>query len=304
MDWLAVAFPVSGVQTWLWLPPLVAFVVSFFTSMVGISGAFLLLPFQMSFLHYTTPSVSATNLVYNLVATPGGVYRYLREGRMVWPLVWVIVIGTLPGIVIGYFVRVLYLPDPRDFKLFAGLVLLYIGYRVLAEFMPWRKKAAAVVPQKIDMLTLPKIHVLEFSPARVRFSFREENFAFSVPGMFLLAPIVGVSGGTYGIGGGAIIAPFCVALFGLPVYAVAGAAIAGTLVTSVAGVALYSILPAPTGLATHPDWALGLLFGAGGFAGMYFGARFQKRVPQKMLKLLLGALLIFLAGHYVLAFFV
>ncbi len=304
MDWLAVAFPVSGVQTWLWLPPLVAFVVSFFTSMVGISGAFLLLPFQMNVLYYTTPSVSATNLVYNLVATPGGVYRYLREGRMVWPLVWVIVIGTLPGVVIGYFVRVLYLPDPRDFKLFAGFILLYIGYRVLAEFMPWRKTAAAVAPQQIDMLTLPKIHVLEFSPARVRFSFREENFAFSVPGMFLLALIVGVIGGTYGIGGGAIIAPFCVALFGLPVYAVAGAAIAGTLVTSIAGVALYSILPAPTGLATHPDWALGLLFGAGGLTGMYLGARFQKRVPQKLLKLLLGALLIFLAGHYLLAFFV
>ena len=35
-------FPVSGVETWLWLPPLVAFVLSFFSSMVGISGAFLL----------------------------------------------------------------------------------------------------------------------------------------------------------------------------------------------------------------------------------------------------------------------
>jgi uncharacterized membrane protein YfcA len=32
-----------------WIPPLVAFVISFFTSMGGVSGAFLLLPFQMSF---------------------------------------------------------------------------------------------------------------------------------------------------------------------------------------------------------------------------------------------------------------
>ena len=48
MDWLALTFSVSGVHTWLWLPPLVAFAISFFTSMVGISGAFLLLPFSNS----------------------------------------------------------------------------------------------------------------------------------------------------------------------------------------------------------------------------------------------------------------
>lgn len=303
MDWLVVSFPVSGVHTWLWLPPLVAFVISFFTSMVGISGAFLLLPFQMSVLSYTAPSVSATNLVFNLVATPGGVYRYLREGRMVWPLVWVIVAGTLPGIVIGYFLRVRYLPDPHAFKLFVGCVLLYIGIRVLAEFMPWRKCAVPADPRKVGMQTQPKTQLLEFSLARVRFSFREEHFTFGVPGMFSLALVVGVIGGTYGIGGGAIIAPFCVALFGLPVHAVAGAALAGTLVTSVAGVALYSLLPAPAGMATHPDWALGLLFGVGGFAGMYFGARCQKRVPQKTLKLLMGALLLLLAGNYTIDFF-
>jgi len=50
--------------------------------MGGISGAFLLLPFQMSFLNFTSPSVSSTNFVYNIVAIPSGVYRYIKEGRM------------------------------------------------------------------------------------------------------------------------------------------------------------------------------------------------------------------------------
>lgn len=300
MNSFMATFPVSGVHTWLWLPPLVAFGISFFTSMVGISGAFLLLPFQMSVLNYTAPSVSATNLVFNLVATPGGVYRYLREGRMVWPLVGVISAGTLPGIVIGFYLRVWFLPDSQAFKLFVGAVLLYIGYRVLAEFLlrqrEPRSEAAGEQP-------VTAIRMLQFSLARASFSFGEQVFSFSVPAMFLLALVVGVIGGTYGIGGGAIIAPFCVALFGLPVHAIAGAAIAGTLFTSVAGVAIYSLLPAPAGMATHPDWALGLLFGLGGFAGMYFGARCQKRVPQKTLKLLLGLLLMLLAGYYILGFF-
>ena len=104
-------FATAGVEVSPWLPPLAAFVVSFFTSMGGVSGAFLLLPFQMSFLGYTAPSVSATNHLFNIVAIPSGVYRYLKEGRMVWPLTWVVIVGTLPGVVLGAVIRVNYLPD-------------------------------------------------------------------------------------------------------------------------------------------------------------------------------------------------
>lgn len=299
MDWSIVSFPVSGVQTWLWLPPLVAFIISFFTSMVGVSGAFLLLPFQMSVLNFTSPAVSSTNLVFNLLAIPSGVYRYIREGRMLWPLTGIVVVGTLPGLIVGYFVRVWYLPDPRHFKLFAGAVLLYIGYRLLGEFLPWHKPATKAAPAGNGMLMEP----LSFSFAETAFRFSGERYAFSTPAMFLLALVVGMIGGIYGIGGGSIIAPFCIAIFGLPVYAVAGAALAATLFTSVAGVLLYSVLPAPAGVITQPDWMLGLLFGMGGVAGMYLGARCQKHVPQRLLKLLLGVLLMFLAAHYISAFF-
>jgi uncharacterized protein len=43
---------ISGIEVHPAVPVLVAFVVSFFTSMEGVSGAFLLLPFQMSVLGY------------------------------------------------------------------------------------------------------------------------------------------------------------------------------------------------------------------------------------------------------------
>ncbi|MEE9496832.1 MAG: hypothetical protein V3V39_09925 [Desulfobacterales bacterium] len=52
---------------------------SIFTSMGGILAAFLLLLFQISVLGATTPSVTATNFLYDVVGTPGGVYRYARE---------------------------------------------------------------------------------------------------------------------------------------------------------------------------------------------------------------------------------
>ncbi len=320
MDYL---FPASGVETNILIPPLVALVISTFTSMGGISGAFLILPFQMSYLGYTSPSVSATNFVFNIVAIPSGVYRYIREGRMAWPLTWVVVLGTLPGVFAGYYLRVRFLPDPRTFKLFVGCVLLYIGGRLLFEMtgqaastkgkslaleLKFRQRAKEFKAQQNARLAsgLPKeavVKTVSVNLSRVTYEFWGEQFSFSTPGMFALALVVGVIGGTYGIGGGAIIAPFCVAVFRLPVYTVAGAALMGTFITSIAGVTFYSLVPLSNGAAAAPDWRLGILFGVGGFVGMYLGARFQKFVPQKLLKLMIGAIIVLLAGSYIFQFF-
>jgi uncharacterized membrane protein YfcA len=146
------------------------------------------------------------------------------------------------------------------------------------------------------------VRTVSVSLRNVEYTFWGERFSFSTIGMFLLAFFVGIIGGTYGIGGGAIIAPFCVAIFHLPVYTVAGAALLGTFITSVAGVAFYSIMPIHGGLSTSPDWILGLLFGAGGFIGIYFGARFQKYMPQKFIRLFLGAVILFIAANYIIQF--
>jgi membrane-associated HD superfamily phosphohydrolase len=70
--------------------------------------------------------------------------------------------------------------------------------------------------------------------------------------------IVGIIGGVYGIGGGAIVAPFFISFFGLPVYTVAGAALMGTFVTSVAGVIFFQLIaPYYPAMAIAPDWQLG-----------------------------------------------
>jgi len=297
MNELSYLFPVSGVETQVWLPPLVAFVISFFTSMVGISGAVLLLPFQMTVLGYTTPSVSGTNLVYNLFAIPSGVYRYWKEGRMAWPLAWVIILGTLPGTFIGWWLHVRYLPETGPFMVFAGLVLLLIAVQVLLSLRHKTEdeaRSSSAIPVNSSIINRA------VNLRRVELEFQGESISFSTPGMFLLALVIGVIGGAYGIGGGAIIAPFCISFFRLPVYIVAGAALVGTLVTSAFGIALYSFMPVPDGMMTRPDWLLGLLFGVGGFAGIYAGAKMQRFVPERVLKIGLGVLLISMAAKYLL----
>ncbi len=301
-------FQTAGIDVQLWIPPLVAFVISFFTSMGGVSGAFLLLPFQMSFLGYTSPSVSATNQLFNVVAIPSGVYRYWKEGRMVWPLTWIVIAGTLPGVLLGAIVRVHYLPDPKQFKLFASLVLLYIGIRMIRDLL--NKKSASktgresekqfarqVKRQQVD--GQDGVKLTHFNFRRFGYSFYDEQFDVSTIGIFSLSAIVGVVGGIYGIGGGAIIAPFFVTFFGLPIYTIAGAALMGTLVTSVAGVAFYHLMAILyPNISIAPDWPLGILFGVGGMAGMYLGAKCQKHIPAKAIKCMLACIISFTALKY------
>ncbi len=317
-------FPVSGVESHPAVPFLAALVVSSFTSMGGVSGAFLLLPFQVSVLGFSSPAVSPTNLVFNIVAIPSGVYRYLREGRMNWPLTWVVILGTLPGLLFGALIRVKWLPDPKNFKLFVGCVLLYIGGRLLYDqtTIARRKKARiqefeAQVQERLKAVMaaagqtsgrgLPpgaRVKTAAWSWRRVSYEFLGETFSFSVPTLFTLALAVGLIGGTYGIGGGAIIAPFVAAIFGLPIYTITGAALMGTFITSVAGVAIYyALVPFCPGQAVAPDLALGVLFGLGGFCGMYLGARLQKFIRANFIRIGLGFVISGLALRYIVGFF-
>ncbi len=295
-----IEFPVSGVETQWWLPIIIALVISVFSSIGGLSGAFFLLPFQVSVLGFTGPGVSPTNLVFNIVAIPSGVYRYYKEKRMVWALAWATILGTMPGVFIGALIRINYLPDPRYFKLFIAIVLAYIGTRLAKDVIyPGRQESVRTLGDRFT------IQNSNFDLKNVSYDFQGISYKTSTWKILLLSFIVGVIGGTYGIGGGAIIAPFFVSVFRLPVHTIAGASLFGTFITSIAGVLFYMLI-APlykdTGMVIQPDWFLGLMFGIGGLMGIYIGARLQRFLPANLIKTILSIIILFVVIKYVYQF--
>ena len=52
-----------------------AYLIAVVTTPAGISKTVLLLPFQVSVLDIPSPSVTPTNLLYNVIATPGALCR-------------------------------------------------------------------------------------------------------------------------------------------------------------------------------------------------------------------------------------
>jgi uncharacterized protein len=104
-----------------------AFGIAALATPAGISGAVLLLPFQVSVLGTPSPAVTPTNLLYNVVATPGALYRYWRQGQTGGRLALVLIAGTVPGVIAGSVIRVELLPGPRVFDLVVAAVLLPLG---------------------------------------------------------------------------------------------------------------------------------------------------------------------------------
>jgi hypothetical protein len=209
--------------------------------------------------------VTPTNLLYNVVSTPGALYRYWRQGQTGGRLAAVLIAGTLPGVVAGSVIRVELLPGPRVFDLVVASVLLPLG----AWLAITRPSSGAE----------PRSRVL------------------AGPVLVVLAALVGCVGGIYGIGGGSILAPVLIGSGRKPAE-VAPAALASTFVTSVAGVITFTILSVHHSGSVAPDWPTGIALGVGGLAGAYTGARIQSRLPDALIRRLVGVVVLAIGARY------
>ncbi len=248
----------SGV--WVEVVALVAaFVIAVVTTPAGVSGAVLLLPFQVSVLGTPSPSVTPTNLLYNVVASPGAIWRYRRQGQTGGSLTWLLLAGTLPGVIAGSVIRVYVLPGPVVFDFVVAAVLIPLGgWLALTQMAPALRTRRARLPRVV---------------------------------IGVIAAAAGCVGGIYGIGGGSILAPILVA-DGQPPSQVAPAALSSTFLTSLAGVVTFSVLSVHQHGSVAPNWPTGIALGAGGLAGGYVGARMHARMPETIIRRLLALVVV------------
>jgi uncharacterized membrane protein YfcA len=237
----------------------IGFSVAVVCTPAGISGAFLLLPIQVQFLQVPSPSVSPTNLLFNVVSAPAGAWAYYRARRLDVRLAVALCVGTAPGVIAGALLRSTWLADAKRFGVIAAAVLVLLGLRILIE---------AVRPAR----TRPTRDVL---PPIWRLA--------------LIGTVAGLVGGIYGIGGAAVVVPWVTTVERLPVARAAGAGLVTTSATSMIGLATFAVA-AQTGIgsASAPQWLDGLALGVGGVLGATLGVRLQPRVPERFLRVLLA----------------
>ena len=292
-----------------------AFAIATLATPAGISGAVLLLPFQVGVLGTPSPAVTPTNLLYNVIATPGALYRYWRQGQTGGRLAAILMGGTLPGVIAGSIIRVELLPGSQAFDLVIAAVLGPLGLWLAASRPPSPARVEPAAPPGVTVRpeqTASPGHGARSaatagreqtaSPgysARSAATVRREQALRRIPAPVLvaLAAVVGCVGGIYGIGGGSILAPVLIGT-GRPAAEVAPAALASTFVTSVAGVVTFAILAVHQHGSVAPDWPTGIALGLGGLAGAYTGARIQSRLPDAAIRRIVGVLVVAIGVRY------
>ncbi|HMT49648.1 TSUP family transporter [Dietzia sp. UBA5065] len=244
-------------------------VIATLTTPVGISGAVFLLPVQLQFLSVSSPQVTPTNLLFNIVSAPGALWKFHRRRAFSdsAALTVRLLAGTVPGVLLGAAVRVFLAPGEDVARLLAVALLAPIGYGLVRP----RRAGDAAGPGRVSRWVTA----------------HQRTAAF----------VVGAFGGVYGIGGGSILSPLLVA-GGLTVGLVAPAALATTWITSVVGAAAFTALAPLSAGTVSPAWGIGLACGLGGLIGGYLGVMLQPRIPERGLRAGLGAAALAVSALY------
>jgi uncharacterized membrane protein YfcA len=226
----------------------------------GVSGGLLLLPALLTGYGLSGTVAGATNLVFNILSTPASIARHVRGRHIDWPLARLLTGAATPAAVGGALVNVFLLGDTRAYRLMVATLLVAVAAGLL---LPRPAGAGGDRP-----LTGRARAVLLATGA-----------------------VSGALGGFYGLGGAVLAAPAALMLTGWPVHRVSGAALVTTLTVSVTGLVTYTGLDL-VGLTEvrTPHWPLGLALGAGGLIGAYLATRLAVRLPDRLLRGGLSAL--------------
>lgn len=272
-------------------------VVPVLTTPAGISGAVILLPFELVVLRLGGPAVSSTTLLYNVIAMPAGIWRYRRAGRLSWPLAAAIAAGSLPGAVAGVLVRTTVAAGAAVFGTLLGVMLT-----ALALQLAWRAWRAVRIPARPSPPARQESIAAgdEGRPAPVCQATDHDPGVESLPPVRrwpvgAVAFLVGGLSGMFGIGGGSLMSPALVNVQRWPVRAIAGATLVATFATSLAGLAAFTViglLASPGTAEVFPYWGIGIALGAGGMIGSQLGPVLQDRMSERALTVLLAVLLL------------
>ena len=232
---------------------LIGFSVGAFSGAFGVGGGIILVPVLVLLLHMQQKNAQATSLVTVTFAAIAGLSTYALADFVAWIPAAFVLIGGLTGSLLGSSV-VKRTPDYR-LQLGFGLLLVAVAVRLL-----WPTQSLEVT----DLSTITPTIALAFIASGVA---------------------MGVLSALSGIGGGIILIPIVVTLFGFSQQLAAG--------TSLAVMAPIALLGAWRQSRTGAtDWLMGVRFGLSSIPGAVLGAAVAVAVSGVLVKTVFALVLV------------
>ena len=221
--------------------------------MFGVGGGILIVPMLVVVMKFDQKFANGTSLAALVPIAVSNIFTYWAHGHIDWHLAGFIVIGALAGAVLG--THLLQIINRRALALIFSSVMIFAAIRLF-----W--------------------HVTTDGRGDL-------NVAHAV-GAALLGLFAGTMSGLLGIGGGVVMVPVLVMLFGIPPVIAKGTAVAVTIPTAAMGTWRNRT-------KKNVDLRSAAILGAGGVITAVIGGLIANSMPDRISNLLFAVLLLTLA---------
>ncbi|WP_042222666.1 sulfite exporter TauE/SafE family protein [Oceanobacillus manasiensis] len=246
---------------------------AFIGALMGLGGGVVLIPSLLfaaqvssSFAWVTPQSVVGISLIVMVFTALSSTIAYLKNGRVDYRTGLLFLLGSVPGGMIGSWLNQ-YI-NTESFQLYFGFIIIVVSMLFFLNKNSKQKKP------------------LQGKPAR-HFESQGEIFIYHVPfwTAFFVSLTVGILSGLFGIGGGAIMVPVMILLFGMPAHIAIATSMFMIFFVSVIGTSSHITLG-------HMVWEYAFYFIPGAWIGGKLGAKVNQLLTGKMLEGILRIVLI------------
>lgn len=255
---------------------------AFLGGLVGLGGGIVLIP-ALLFLHqyatdfaWATPQVIVGISLITMVFTALSSARaYARQKRIDYQTGMILFIGCIPGAVFGSWLNQFFNPD--QFSLYFGLLTIIVS---MLSFLRKKERSEKTAENKNRAFRSVQIDGKKF------------HYHVSLLPALIIAFIVGLLSGLFGIGGGSITVPALMLVFGIPIQV--------AVATSMFMIVFISLISTGTHmLLGNIIWEYAYLFMIGAWIGGTIGARTNQSLKGKTLEWILRTVLIVVGARLI-----
>lgn len=250
---------------------LIGLVTAFVGSLIGLGGGIILIP-SLLFLHqvsgdfaWATPqAIVGISLIVMIFTALSSTISYFKKGRVDYKTGFLLLTGSIPGGIFGSWLNQFIEAD--SFSFYFGILMIILSLLFLLK----RKKTSTTIGKNTRSFQVDG---------------QTYHYTVSFWTGFIVSLLVGILSGLFGIGGGSVMVPLMILLFGFPAHI--------AIATSMFMIFFISIISAGTHIFLgHIAWHYVVFFIPGAWIGGTIGAKLNQKLQGQALEWILRGLLI------------
>ena len=249
--------------------------------------------------------IKAVNQMLELTSRLFSVPLYLKQKRLIWPLVFSFGVGTPLGAIAGSWFSKNYLADLQSYRLVFGVLIMLVAGRTLYESLIKPSQRSKRLQKSFDIseyvqseradyrraaFTTPRL--IRFGLVRTRLGFGTRRFDFNPVSAAAGGFVISFVGAMLGVGGGFLVMPFMASILLFPMFFLVGTALVALMLPLTVSILTYLLLNVDI------DWALVAVEVPGIVIGSVIGPMINQRLNEQYLRRFVAFVLICVGGYY------